>query len=86
MQPRLVEIHAAMRHHQLGSLLFHPKGETQDLWQASWRLLAFEQLDSSQDFKFAFESLVIITKIELLEHGFTPTMLDRESCKHHCLF
>ena len=86
MQPRLVEIHAAMRHHQLSSLLFHPKGETQDLWQASGRLLFFKQLDLSQNFKLTFESLVIVSKIELLEHGFTSTMLDREPCKHHCLF
>ena len=66
MQPRLIEIHAAMSHHQLGSFLFHSKSEAQDLWQASWRLLVFEQLDLSQDFKLAFESLVIVTKIELL--------------------
>ena len=86
MQPRLVEIHAAMRHHQLSSLLFHPKSKAQDLRQASWCLLVLEKLDLCQNFKLAFESLVIVTKIELLEHGFAPAMLDRESSKHHCLF
>ena len=76
MKPGLIQVDSTVTHHELCALLFGSKGEPEHLWKTTRGLLVLVELDLREDFKFAFESFRIFSKIELFKDCFATVVLD----------